>query len=271
MRTVKSESDCSALVLTLIVSAFIACVVACGGGDVTPQQRAAEEQRRASLTPAQREAENKARQEAESRRTEREKEGDQSGAETMAPEFVKRCLKFPDDAEFDWADSAVLTEPINGQRHWLVSGKVKAANALGAKLTHAYCVQLYHKGDGVWQPRSVIIDGEQVFFDSTGERQDEYAAQAKQGEVVQAAQQQQAESRAKARKERQEAVESAKWRTWTDSSGEHQIEAKFEGISNGKVKLVNRDGSTVRLPLEKLSNDDQTWIKEKGWNKSTER
>ena len=78
--------------------------------------------------------------------------------------------------------------------------------------------------------------------------------------------QREAEARAKAEKERHDAIEAAKWKTWTDSSGEHKIEAKFEGLAFGKVKLVKRDGSTIQLPLEKLCDEDQKWIKEKKWN-----
>ncbi len=63
-----------------------------------------------------------------------------------------------------------------------------------------------------------------------------------------------------AQAKRREEVEAVKWRTWTDSSGEHTIEAKFAGMTAGKVKLVKRDGSTTQLPLEKLSADDQEWI-----------
>jgi hypothetical protein len=60
-----------------------------------------------------------------------------------------------------------------------------------------------------------------------------------------------------------EAVEAVRWRTWTDSSGKHKTEARFEAVSNGKVKLVKRDGSTIQLPLEKLCDEDQKWIKQK--------
>ncbi len=60
--------------------------------------------------------------------------------------------------------------------------------------------------------------------------------------------------------ERKAAIEKAKWRTWTDTTGEHKIEAKFGGLAAGKVKLIKRDGSTIQVPLEKLSDDDQEWI-----------
>ncbi len=56
------------------------------------------------------------------------------------------------------------------------------------------------------------------------------------------------------------ADEAAKWRTWTDSKGK-QYDAKFGGVAFGKVTLVNRDGSSVHLPLTDLSADDRAWIK----------
>ena len=56
-------------------------------------------------------------------------------------------------------------------------------------------------------------------------------------------------------------VQVAEYRTWTDSSGVHKIEAKFGGMAGGKVKLIKRDGTTLQLPLDKLSTSDQEWIK----------
>jgi hypothetical protein len=66
--------------------------------------------------------------------------------------------------------------------------------------------------------------------------------------------------RAKAEKERKEAIEAAKWRTWTDATGEHKTDAKFGGLLSGKVTLIRRDGSKVQVPLEKLSDEDREWI-----------
>ena len=74
-----------------------------------------------------------------------------------------------------------------------------------------------------------------------------------ESEVQQAAQ--------KAAKEREEAIEAAKWRTWTDSTGQHKIEAKFGGLALGKIKLTKRDGSTVQVPIENVSDEDQEWVK----------
>ena len=70
-----------------------------------------------------------------------------------------------------------------------------------------------------------------------------------------------ADERARVEKERKDAIEAAKWHTWTDATGEHHIEAKFGGLVAGNVKLIKRDGSVLKLPLEKLSDEDQEWIK----------
>ena len=62
-------------------------------------------------------------------------------------------------------------------------------------------------------------------------------------------------------KERKAPSRVAEWLTWTDSSGTHKIEAKFGGMVSNKVKLIKRDGTSVQVLLEKLSEDDQNWIK----------
>jgi hypothetical protein len=55
--------------------------------------------------------------------------------------------------------------------------------------------------------------------------------------------------------------QATEWRTWTDSSGSHKIEAQFGGIIAGTVKLIKRDDSIIKIPIETLSDEDQEWIK----------
>jgi hypothetical protein len=86
--------------------------------------------------------------------------------------------------------------------------------------------------------------------------QDRLAEQAKERKRL-------ADAKRQANKERQAAAEAAKWRTWTDSTGTHKTEAKFGGMAFGKVKLIKRDGSTVQVPIEKLSDEDQQWIEKR--------
>ena len=53
----------------------------------------------------------------------------------------------------------------------------------------------------------------------------------------------------------------SEFRTWTNSTGTSKIEAVFAGMELGKVKLTKKNGKKIQLPLEKLSSDDQEWIK----------
>jgi type IV secretory pathway VirB10-like protein len=53
------------------------------------------------------------------------------------------------------------------------------------------------------------------------------------------------------------------FRIWSDSTGTYKTRAKFGGMASGKVKLIKEDGSTVQIPLEKLSDEDQDWINAK--------
>ena len=50
------------------------------------------------------------------------------------------------------------------------------------------------------------------------------------------------------------------WRTWTSTAGT-KIDAKFKGMIDKKVKLEKRDGTTVMVPANLLSEDDLSWIK----------
>jgi hypothetical protein len=59
---------------------------------------------------------------------------------------------------------------------------------------------------------------------------------------------------------RRAAIEEAKYRTWTDSTGDFETKAVFGGVAGGLVKLIKRDGSIVRVPLARLSTNDQNWI-----------
>lgn len=67
-------------------------------------------------------------------------------------------------------------------------------------------------------------------------------------------------------KEKKEAVPkavAAAPRVWTDATGEFKVTAKFRGITFKTVKLECEDGRVISIPLEKLSNDDQAYIKKR--------
>jgi hypothetical protein len=50
-------------------------------------------------------------------------------------------------------------------------------------------------------------------------------------------------------------------RTWTDSTGQHRVMAVFGGVAFGKVILRKADGTTRSVPIERLSEEDQEWIR----------
>jgi hypothetical protein len=62
----------------------------------------------------------------------------------------------------------------------------------------------------------------------------------------------------KAKEAAKAADEAARWRTWTQSG--EQFEARFGGLVAGKVRLVKKDGTTIRVPLDELSDEDREWI-----------
>jgi hypothetical protein len=68
-----------------------------------------------------------------------------------------------------------------------------------------------------------------------------------------------------AEEQRKANAEKARWHTWSDSDGTSQFEARVIGISNGNVVLKKRDDTITRIPLEKLSADDQEWLEQ--WKK----
>ncbi|MEQ8835560.1 MAG: SHD1 domain-containing protein, partial [Lacipirellulaceae bacterium] len=51
-------------------------------------------------------------------------------------------------------------------------------------------------------------------------------------------------------------------RTWSDKSGKQKVEAEFLEYANGKVELRKSDGTTVKVPLSKLSKDDQRYVRD---------
>jgi hypothetical protein len=56
------------------------------------------------------------------------------------------------------------------------------------------------------------------------------------------------------------AAEQAAVRTWTDSTGKFKIEASFAGKEGESVLLTKTDGKTIKLPLAKLSKEDQDHV-----------
>jgi thiol-disulfide isomerase/thioredoxin len=52
------------------------------------------------------------------------------------------------------------------------------------------------------------------------------------------------------------------FREWTDASGKHHQTAKFLGIVGKSVTLERKDGHTVNVPLSKLGDADQEYVRQ---------
>lgn len=65
--------------------------------------------------------------------------------------------------------------------------------------------------------------------------------------------------------EQQKAIEDAKWKTWMSAGGGFRVEAKFVKFVNGTVTLERKDGTTFDVSIDKLSADDQDFIKNRKW------
>ncbi|HEY4760530.1 MAG TPA: SHD1 domain-containing protein [Thermoguttaceae bacterium] len=56
-------------------------------------------------------------------------------------------------------------------------------------------------------------------------------------------------------------------RIWTDSTSGYTIKAEFLSSTAGKVKLKKEDGSIATISLDKLSKEDQKWIRNRARGK----
>ena len=54
----------------------------------------------------------------------------------------------------------------------------------------------------------------------------------------------------------------AKMRTWNDATGSYSVKATLLSAENGKVKLKKEDGRVLTLPVAKLSEEDNAYLKE---------
>jgi hypothetical protein len=54
----------------------------------------------------------------------------------------------------------------------------------------------------------------------------------------------------------------SEFRTWKDATGQFSVEAKYAGLDAGRVVLVGKDGRERKVPLDRLSPEDQKVAKE---------
>jgi len=175
--------------------------------------------------------------------------GSEFRAYAAAENLVRQHLKWPDDASFSWGKEAMLVDSEVGGKDWIVKGKVKAANAMGAKLTYNYAVRMQYQGNGEWKAWKVMV-GDEIGWTNPDYEQ----------KVQEFAQQRQREDAAR----KQAFEESLRWRTWTSSDGQHTTRAKLVRLDReqGQVVLEKEDGSTAELPLDKLSENDRAYVHE---------
>jgi hypothetical protein len=177
--------------------------------------------------------------------------------------YVKQFLKFPVDASFPWSEPEIRTNAAGDV--FYLKGTVKAKNALGAALTYEWATILRFR-DNQWTLLACTV-GDEVYKSPELDAAFEEAATEKVRLDKQAA-----EAAAKANRVAQEEKRKADQerrrvevtRIWTDATGSHTVEAEFVSYGAGKVKLRKADGSEVILPLDKLSEEDQQWIKDRG-------
>jgi hypothetical protein len=55
----------------------------------------------------------------------------------------------------------------------------------------------------------------------------------------------------------------ASGREWRDSTGEFSLEAEYQGVENKNAVLKKLDGSIVKVPISRLSAEDQQYLKKK--------
>jgi hypothetical protein len=89
------------------------------------------------------------------------REGSEAGAVVAANEWVRDCLKSPNDTAFEEV-TAGKTDEVEGKRHWVVKGKVTAPDGSGAKLTHYYEAHVFYGDDKQWKLWEVKIDGKVI-------------------------------------------------------------------------------------------------------------
>jgi hypothetical protein len=220
------------------------------------QARLAEVQRRASLSPEQREAEDKAKVKAEAeakRENEKTIPYEVLSKREVADITLQMSILVSDTAPRQ--DVLNLAESLRRQ----YAGKYEylAIEIYDSREAHRRHFDLTYGERELFRHWLVEIgglswnDGQDIHWLAEGRDHNEEQAQIDRQAAIEPA---------KAEEERQEAIEEAKWRTWTDSTGEHKVEAKFGGLASGKVKLIKRNGSTVELLLAALSDQDREWI-----------
>jgi hypothetical protein len=95
-----------------------------------------------------------------------------------------------------------------------------------------------------------------------GPSPEELARQAAENEAASLAARAKREAAKQAELQRLASLEESKFRTWTSRKGGHATEAKIISFANGNVTMENRDGKKIKVPVDKLSEEDGRYIEE---------
>ena len=208
-------------------------------------------------------------------------------AQTFSEKSVRKFLKYPRDASFPWTLPTV--SPTEDGDTFMVSGTVTAKNAFGAELTHEWGTIVSCR-DGEWELLMCVI-GDDVVYHADTMDEDEVVPEktgkpaARQGYTWEIPFRHEEPPKQLAAREEEESqpLELPAWeeeesqpleatteepardryRTWTDNTGKHTIEAEFGGYTAGNVKLKKPDGTAIEMPMGKLSKADQEWIRKR--------
>lgn len=104
-------------------------------------------------------------------------------------------------------------------------------------------------------------------IDVAKQREEKKAAEAEKAQRLKAKREEERKKQAaeaEAAEERAAEFESKRWRTFKNPDGK-EIKARYQSITDGNVKFIDENGKSFKLPLAKLSKEEQAWIKQKPW------
>lgn len=192
--------------------------------------------------------------------------------------MVRETLRYPHDATFV-EDSTTVKQFENGV--FVAEGLVKAKNAMGGLHTYEWRVTVAWLDETKkWRAMACSVGGEILYaapemmalVESLRELDASEKPQPVTGTVTRSDYQWKPNRTLPPMPDvygtRPQAVR-PQYRTWTDNTGQFQVEAEFVSLSMGKVKLRKPDGKELALSKERLSQADLDWLKERAANRPT--
>ena len=198
-------------------------------------------------------------------------------------ENVLGQLKDP-DAVKTFASNILLEESVNGKskssriKEYPVKIDVpKRSQFVPEDLTIAEGTPLAACWGGRWRPITAISENENgTLYVHWDEYSDTWNCNMKRSQLI-------IENKtiAKLKRDQKEGAEETasrvtaedlrkRLRTWTDSSGEHKIEAYYISHTAKKLVLKTAAGREIKMPFNKLGSEDQELLKSLGDGKSTD-